>query len=281
MYGLVVAFSGLNEKDKQKYSELVSFMGGLCQKKLPEMCTHLVANTVLSTKYESAVLNQIPVMSVEWIDQVWKKNSVGYVAATDHSFEAYKLPIFYNLKVATTSLSTKEKTKIEKLINGNGGTHYKTFKSNVVDILILDESGKGSEKYRCAVKYNKQCLTPQWIYESVKQGYSVSFKEYTLSGEVRVSTPKKNAQSNPEFSISQIHGSGNVTVDESVASSSGFSRNLSAVPEASETSPRDAQTDVDANYYKEALKQLNVTQAKAAGCFLDGCNVRKTCLHNR
>lgn len=271
MFGLVISLSGFKESDKTNNTEYISFMGGLCMGNLPVMCTHLVSNTVLSAKYEAAVKQKIPVMQPEWIEEVWKKNTEDYVAATDSQFDVFKLPVFHKLAVSCTSLGIEDKIQVEKLIVENGGAFHGTYKPQVVNILILNENGKSSAKFKAASKGKKPCLTPQWVFESVKKGFALPFEEYIVQGEVRVSTPKKNAPTNPEFSVSHIQGSGNTTVNESLRS-----KNMSMMSEIAEHNLNPAeQTKIEDDYYKDCVKNLTITNAKRSGSFLDGCNVRR------
>lgn len=281
MAGLIITFSGFKESDKRRYSELISYMGGLCVPVLAEAGTHLVCNTVFSNKYEAAMLKGIPVMQEKWIEEVWKRNAKDFVSATDESFNVFQLPVFYNLNVAVTLLTNDERNLVEKLVSENGGIFHRTFKPKVVNILVVNENGKNSDKFKSAVRNKKVCLLPQWIIDSVKEGFALPFGKYEVTSEVRVSTPNKEAVQNPEFSVSHIQGSGNTTVNESVVSTRS-NKNLSVVsefPGINMGSPKPKKPSDSGNlpndYYKESLKQLNLTKAKQAGSFLDGVNVSK------
>lgn len=74
MQNLCISLSGLSPDEKARYTDLVSFMGGLCLPVVPETATHLVSNTVQSVKYEVAVQLKIPIMQTDWIDEVWRRN---------------------------------------------------------------------------------------------------------------------------------------------------------------------------------------------------------------
>lgn len=264
--------SGMKESEKAKYADLIAFMGGLCMSVLPDAGTHLISNTVFSAKYEAAVHLKIPVMRFEWIDEVWKRNANGFVAATDPQFDDFKLPVFYNLNVTCTLLTNEEKQMVEKLVTGNGGIFHRTFKPQVVNILVVNEKGKNSDKFKAACKHKKICVLPQWIQDSVTEGFALPFTGYQVEGEVRVSTPNKDAVQNPEFSVSHIQGSGNTTVNDSLISVRSMMQDYtSQVPQPA--TGEAAGAIVANDYYKDCIKNLNVTKAKKAGCFLDGCNV--------
>lgn len=267
MWGLVIAFSALKDPEKSNLVNYIELMGGICVNQLTQGCTHLVSNTVLSNKYEMAAINGIKIMKVDWVKEVWKRNKSEPVPATDSVFEEFKMPVFYNLNVTCTYLKPELKNKVEKLIKENGGSFHGTLKVNVVDVLILKENGKTSEKFKVASKYGTPCLAPEWVIDSVKLGYAVGFVDYLIAGEVRVSTPKKDDLGVPEFSVSRIQGICNTTANETVHSLRS-NKNLSAVSTNNED-------EVPESNYKDIIKGLTATQAKKAGLFLDGCNVSK------
>ena len=64
---------------------------------------------------------KIRIMTVDWINAVWKENLTKFIKATDSCFEKYKCPIFMNLIVTATDLSKQEKLEIENLVTSNGG----------------------------------------------------------------------------------------------------------------------------------------------------------------
>lgn len=277
MSGLYIALSGFTPEEKKRYSDLISFMGGLCLPVFTEKGTHLVSNTVLSSKYEAAVKLKVAIMHADWIEDVWNKNLNNYVPATDEQFNACKLPIFYNLNVSCTLLAMDEKQTVERLINDNGGTFQRSYKPKDVHILLLNEKGKNSDKFRAAVKSNKTCLTPKWVLDSEKAGFALPFDDYAVQWEVGglVSTPKKDSlEKNPEFSISHIQGSGNTTCNETLLSVR--SKNLSMlmeIPEPPSTAEVLEEPRENGDYYKDCFKNMTITNAKRAGPFLDGCNV--------
>lgn len=259
MQNLCISLSGLSPDEKARYTDLVSFMGGLCLPVVPETATHLVSNTVQSVKYEVAVQLKIPIMQTDWIDEVWRRNQTEFISATDDQFSSYRLQTFFNLNVCCTLLSNDEKMLVERLVNENGGTFHRTLRPASISILVLNDNGKNSDKFKAAMKHNKPCVTPRWILDSVVAEYALPYNNYRVLAEVRVSTPNKDGARNPEFSVSHIQGSGNTTVNDSLVSVS--SKNLSM------------SNNHDNDYYKDAMRNLTISNASKAGPFLDGCNV--------
>lgn len=202
----------------------------------------------------------------QWVSDCWdlcQKRLIN--AATDELHKKYKIPLFNNISVTTTGIVGTRRDKLIKLIKDNGGKYHGTFKSDLIDILILDRSQTSSEKFKAAIKCKKNCLTPEWITDSVAKGFALPVADYRvdedLSPQLQISTPNKDLTTQPSFigdctGISEI--SCNVTVNETVLGQSVVNKESSNVVQKS---------------YKVLLANIQVKQAKAAGPFLDGCNV--------
>lgn len=194
----------------------------------------------------------------EWVLDCWNLCQQRLInAATDELHEKYRILLFNNIGITTTGIVGTRRDKLSTLIKENGGKFHGTFKSELIDILILDRSQTNSEKYKAAIKCKKNCLTPEWITDSVAKGYALPVAKYRVdvdhSPKIQISTPIKDLTTQPSFSgdctgISEI--SCNVTVNETVIANKEPSKS-----------------------YKVLLANIQIKQAKAAGPFLDGCNV--------
>lgn len=178
------------------------------------------------------------------------------------------MPLFHNISVTTTGLVGSRRDRLSALIKENGGKYYGSFKSEIIDILILDRSQKHSEKFKAAMKCKKNCLTPEWITDSVAKGYALPIAEYRvdedLTPKLQISTPNRDITTQPSFSgdctgLSEISCNvDNLTINETM------------VGRSKSTVHKDSSEHKE---YKVLLANLTVKQAKAAGPFLDGCNV--------
>ena len=86
MKSLVLTCCGLDKPEKDRLRFLIERMTGIYSNSFHDCVTHLVTSTVKSHKYEVAVGNETPVMTKEWVEDVWKvscKDSVPSVAAID------------------------------------------------------------------------------------------------------------------------------------------------------------------------------------------------------
>ncbi|XP_050100587.1 DNA topoisomerase 2-binding protein 1-A [Anopheles aquasalis] len=291
MRNLIVCSSGLKTKEKAHISQLVFYMGGYYMDVLNGSCTHLVASTVKSVKYEEAAKIKLPILHPDWVQEVWDESQKREVNATDEPFMTrHRLPVFYSLTVTSTGLPLTRKNEIKSLIEENGGNYIGAFKSEITDILILERSGQGTAKFQAAVRSKKECLTPEWIEDSVSAGFALPIRGYEVKT-IKASTPTKDdphagaiatatagasasrarsSDFNPDCTelseISHANFSGrNLTINESVMSSAG-GKDDNVVKSQQKARPV-------ANAYREVLVRMTVQQAKKAGPLLDGCSV--------
>lgn len=136
-------------------------------------------------------------MKPQWIYDMWNKSKIEDIdAGSDEFYEQYKVPIFNHLNITLTGLKSVERTKLMTIIENNGGHFYGAFKSEVIDILLLDHSQINSKKFEAAVKCKKNCLTYDWIHDSIRAGFCLPVDKYRVDTPVgkqriTVSTPTK------------------------------------------------------------------------------------------
>nr|XP_040229158.2 DNA topoisomerase 2-binding protein 1 [Anopheles coluzzii] len=288
MRNLTVCSSGLKAKEKTLVSQLVCHMGGYYLDVLNASCTHLVSSTVKSVKYEKAAECRLPIMHPDWVSAVWEESQRRDLHATEAGMvEKYRLPVFYALTITSTGLSAARKNEIKALIESHGGNYVGSFKSETTDILILEKTGTDSAKFRGAVRCNKECLTPEWVVDSVASGYVRPIQPYEVKS-MKASTPTKDdgpaggsggavgvrisaGEFNPDCTqLSEIShanfSSRNETINESMMSGG----TADVAPAGSSSS---VARPVGSQRYREVLARLTVQQAKKAGPVLDGCSV--------
>lgn len=132
MRNLHICVSGLGVTEKLEIKNYVLWMGGHYYGHLLECCTHLISNTVQSSKYEQAALSNKLIMHPDWIKAVWKRSQNENILGTNSEFEKYKLPIFYNLNITSTGLTNDKRNEIKNLIVENGGKYDGKFQSKEI-----------------------------------------------------------------------------------------------------------------------------------------------------
>lgn len=66
-------------------------------------------------------IDKVKIMSIDWINAVWKENLTKFVHATDSKYERYKCPVFLSTFITSTDLTRQQKKEISSLVNSNGG----------------------------------------------------------------------------------------------------------------------------------------------------------------
>jgi len=69
---------------------------------------------------QKAIERNLPVMTEDWVHNVWLESCKRNVHASDPEFQAYKCPVFHGLIVTCSNLPRQQKEEIRKLINDNG-----------------------------------------------------------------------------------------------------------------------------------------------------------------
>ncbi|XP_071515470.1 DNA topoisomerase 2-binding protein 1-like isoform X2 [Panulirus ornatus] len=268
MKGLVITLTGFEKEAKVEIQMLVERMAGIYSNNFHEGVTHVVAKSVGSKKYFVAVQHDIPIMTGEWVKAVWSAVSQDFredILATDQQFLSYACPVFKGLVICVSQMQRKEKEALKKIIEENGGTYSAALEMSVTSLLIIP-SPEG-DKYTHACNWRIQCLTPDWIYDSVEQGSALSMEGYRV---------KKRGASTPndERSLSVLP---DVSLCSTIMNESGLPKishiNETVQMDTTAFGKRDSISDDRVNHGLEAVENLDIQQALKAGLFLDGCKI--------
>ncbi|EDW65947.1 DNA topoisomerase 2-binding protein 1 [Drosophila virilis] len=302
MRELQISASGISSKEKDELKKLIHWMGGHYFQNFGRNITHLISNTIKSNKYEHATLNDVPVMHVDWVQRVWEcshsgSKSSSSIRATDQQFDKYRLPTFFGANITCSGLETAKKDAVMRLVNENGGIYHRAFRSQQVDIVITEQSKTDSDKYKAAVRFKKDILLPEWIFDSHERGYALPTKQYEVRPRKQISTPTKqhahlNAADNTQLSdlsrISFVSAPGrrmcsdNTTVNETLSSNCSTSSGTGRVTRSGSGSHlpakqllKQATAGSSSSHkqqpYQQTLAEISPRKAKQAGNFLDGC----------
>ncbi|XP_017886293.1 DNA topoisomerase 2-binding protein 1 isoform X2 [Ceratina calcarata] len=259
MRNLCICASGLSPEEKENVQKLVEYMGGLFTKPLRSHVTHLVTGSVFSAKYERAAMDmKIPIVTKKWVEAIWEENLKHFTKPDDEIFDKYKAPVFLNLIVTATNLQKRQKEELKRLIGDNGGTLMGPLDPSIVKVVLVPENSPMSEKLKFAKKMNIPCLLPDWVYDSIKVGYALPFKDYLIKTLTACSTPER---SNVDASI-DCSSISTITCDAPQRSCISESLTNPFLDSMSHTSTVSENSIVD---------RLTFGEAKAAGPFLDGC----------
>ncbi|XP_033225645.1 DNA topoisomerase 2-binding protein 1 isoform X2 [Belonocnema kinseyi] len=280
MRDLVVCASGFTQDVKAKIQLKVEYMGGIFARQLLGSVTHLVTDRIMSQKHEQAVKMKIKIMTVDWINAVWKENLTNFVKATDPSFEIHKCPVFMNAIVTATDLSKNEKLEIKNLVTANGGQYMGHLDGSKTNILLASEKSALTEKLRFALNKEIPCLKYQWVMDSIEAGYALPFENYVIHNATKASSTPERTNATLNFSCISVipFENQNGIVDESIAlsmmsrmNSTGATTSTPAITPASTQGKNTPEPDV--NFYITFLDNISLASVKKLGTFLDGCNI--------
>lgn len=69
-------------------------------------------------------------MLPEWVEECWKVGQMEIVHASDERFRVFRCPIFKGLQVTVSQLDSKERRKVQKIIESNGLLLINNFSSS-------------------------------------------------------------------------------------------------------------------------------------------------------
>lgn len=292
MRDLQISASGISSKEKDEIKKLIHWMGGHYFQNFGRNITHLISNTIKSNKYEHATLNGVPVMHTDWVQDVWASCCSGghsTVSATDTQFDKYRLPTFFGANITCSGLETSRKEAVMRLVNENGGIYHRAFRSQQVDIVITEQSKTDTEKYKAALRFKKDILLPEWVFDSHERGYALPTKQYEVRARKQVSTPTKHTHGNHTVAdstqlsdlsrISFVSAPGrrmcseNTTLNETASSNCSVTSGKSTRNAGGLLKQATGNSNHKQQLYQETLEEISPRKAKKAGNFLDGCCV--------
>ena len=145
---------------------------------------------VRSPKYDVAVSKEIPIMTNEWVTQVWERGKHDNIHATNPTFTRYKCPALMGLTLTVSQMGKKDKEILKKSIESHGGTYTGQLDMEHTEILII--SKPEGDKYKYAKKWKIPCISSDWVFDSIEKGYCLKTEGYRVdSARGSTSTPTK------------------------------------------------------------------------------------------
>ncbi|XP_011878226.1 PREDICTED: protein ECT2 isoform X4 [Vollenhovia emeryi] len=124
MVGIIVVFSGFRSREDElrKSANMILSMGGSIRKEMGIKVTHLIANHCSGEKYRYADTFGLPIMSLEWVKELWKaKDDISTYANNERLIATYRLKPFYGAKVCFSGFPDEEKKHMREVLEQQGG----------------------------------------------------------------------------------------------------------------------------------------------------------------
>lgn len=83
------------------------------------------------------------------------------------------------------------------MVKNNGGEYYSEFRSSKIDVVIAKRDATETQKLKAAMNSQNDCLSVQWIRDSVEKGVALPIERYRIDLQAKQPTKQKSGnQSN-------------------------------------------------------------------------------------
>ncbi|KAM6159788.1 DNA topoisomerase 2-binding protein 1 [Erethizon dorsatum] len=227
MSDVTVSCTSLDKEKREEVHNYVQMMGGRVYRDLNVSVTHLVAGEVGSKKYLVAANLKKPILLPSWIKTLWEKSQENKITRyTDVNMDDFRCPIFLGCVICVTGLCGLDRKTVQQLTIKHGGQYMGQLKMNECTHLIVQEP-KG-QKYECAKRWNVQCVTTQWFFDSIEKGFCQDESIYKTEPRLEAktlpdtSTPTGQLSTTDSRTLSDVSHISNINgscINESICSS--------------------------------------------------------------
>lgn len=182
MLGVTACCSSMKKDERNSLHELILQMGGEVTGDFTSVVTHLIAKEVGSKKYQVAANNKVPIVSPSWVHSCWENSKYEHIIATDNStIREHILPIFKGCTICVTGLDVPQRDLIKGIVHENGGTYSGELNMKTCTHLLVDYP-QGA-KYKYAKQWKLHCVSPSWLFDSMKEGHWLPEDPYKVEPE--------------------------------------------------------------------------------------------------
>jgi len=260
MRGLVVTSSGLEAEESSRYKEMVEAMSGLWSVSLHDGVTHLVTATVLSEKYRVAASLGLPVMAGSWLEEVWRGSGCPQVTAEDDMFRKHQVPPLLGVRLCVSGLGRQDRDMLRRGVEGAGGELTGALDRQTDVLVCVTAAG---EKWRAAVRWGITCVRTAWLLDSLDS------RRYLDTQNYRLDLTSEDSEDSRRYLDTQ-----NYRLDLTSQQTGGQPRSK-AEQEKERLCPNSSSSSSSKLQSKsqKILAELELSDVKKAGTFLDGCTV--------
>ncbi len=176
--GCVVTSTGFERERKARLQLQVERMGGIYANAFHDGVTHLVAEVVKSPKYDVAIRKEVPIFTEEWLEKLWEVGKHENIRAEDKRFLRYACPALKGLVICVSQMARRDKDTLRKKIEAHGGVYSPVLDMEKTAILITATTN--GDKYEYARKWQIPCVIPEWVLDSIDQGYCLPTAQYRV-----------------------------------------------------------------------------------------------------
>ncbi|XP_074844363.1 DNA topoisomerase 2-binding protein 1 isoform X2 [Carettochelys insculpta] len=259
MADITISCTSLEKETREEVHKYVQMMGGRVYRDLNASVTHLIAGEVGSKKYLVAATLKKPILLPMWVKTLWETSQKSMIRYTDINMKDFICPLFRGCTICVTGLSTADRKEVQRLTIEHGGQYTGQLKMNECTHLIVQEP-KG-QKYECAKKWNVQCVSIQWFFDSIENGFCQDEAIYKTESVQKqnttpsTSTPTSQATKPDSRTLSDVSHISNISLNpiNETACSSAMNSRLDPPP--------------------DDLENLDISSFQAPDDLLDGCRI--------
>ena len=208
MYGLTVIFTGFREQGRlDDLVKKVHLMGGAVRKEIGMGVTHLVAHSVLGTKYQLALSFGTCMMSEQWVQRVFETRSDPRGTALDEKFSQYTLSPFTGLTLWFCGFLTEDQSSMESMAQESGAVIFRESEGGVTTGVVRATHcvmGEVSAEAMLRVSPKIRLVNQEWFWESIRMEACADDSLYSLRENKRHSRNKPRAKRRRQFRNSNV-----------------------------------------------------------------------------
>lgn len=277
MNGVIMSCTSIAKPLRDKLYQLVKRMGGVPTKDFTSLVTHLVAGEVGSKKYTIACNYNTLVVLPSWVEEAWDATQQRDFDATDTDFVTSHLcPVFKGCSFCVTGIQDRKRREIKSVVENHGGTYSGELKLKSTTHLLLERPV--GDKYEFALRWNVNCVRPDWLYDCIEAGHWVDESGYLVKAERDLDRTRSTGG---RLSISTINATMNTTVAGASKKAAEAARQ-SAERYGCKDTLHEVKQSTDAGVKRTVIGHenednfdFNVT-IPSGSMFLDGCKIYLT-----
>jgi len=267
MKGMIITVSGIEKAEKEKIKSMVEKMAGIYSNAFHDGVTHLVAAKANSQKYEVAVGKEIPCMVPGWVEEVWRVSQEEIINATDPRFVAYRCPALLGVTICVSQLNKSDKELLRKKVETHGGVYSGALEMDKTTVLVC--TSPAGDKYNHAKKWKIPCVTNQWVFDCIEQGYCLPTDKYRVDrGKANSSTPTKQDQT--MAGLAEVSMCSTILNPDETMGSRMVEDTMNSTDMGLEGPLVES---VKGKTTADWLSELDLGRVKKAGSFMDGCKI--------
>ncbi|CAL8101620.1 unnamed protein product [Calicophoron daubneyi] len=243
----VATVTSVTGADREYLLSSIQMLHGQASRDLFDGVNVVITPKVGSKKYLVGASRGLHILLPTWITEAWKLSAIQdpiNMMRPEYT-ERFKVPVFSQLVICVSGLSTEERKEVCDLVTNNGGSYSGMMKVGETTHLIVKQAS--GVKYSHAKKWKIQIVNVRWLVDSVSKGYALDEEDYR---------------------VAEVGGSSSTPTGDATKRSISFD-NLSVISHANTTSTRIDETRTESNSAEGFVRPKSTPKSG----ILSGCSL--------